>query len=439
MLASRAASLGPRSTWLGVPVGFVRIPSASLAGHRAKCSRRSSTRGSGGPSAQYPAVIVTTEPTVSPQAHAQRPPRTAPARLPRVARKAPPVLVRQIRNGIEESVHRGDVVEVDIDGRLLRGLGDPERVVNLRSCVKPFGVVALIEAGGIEAFDLAPPELALMASSHSGEDLHVRTLQGMLRRAGVSQTLIATGSEGMPLDALTAARLARDGEKASPIRHMCSGQHSVFLLLSRLRGWDPEGYWLDGHPAQVAYRSVVARAFATTPGRLRTGIDGCGVATYAFPLREVARAYALLADPSAVPPSDSRSSLEPALSQVREAMLAHPEMVGGTRDRLDTSLMKAAAGRLVSKGGMEALRGLAVLPTDGGTASGIALKIEDGDGYERGTWAATVEVLAQAGVLDGQALRVLARYHRPVDLDPHGRVGAEAIPEFELAPLGELL
>ena len=360
----------------------------------------------------------------------------------RVARKAAPVLVRQMRSGIEESVHRGDVVEVDPEGRLVRGLGDPDRIVNLRSCVKPFGVVTLIEAGGIEAFDLEPPELALMASSHSGEDLHVRTLQGMFRRAGVSQALIATGAEGMPLDALTAARLARDGEKASPVRHMCSGQHSVFLLLSRLRGWDPEGYWLDGHPAQAAYRAVIARAFGTTPGRLRTGIDGCGVATYAFPLREVARAYALLADPSAAPRGDSRSSLAHALTLVRDAMLAHPEMVGGTRDRLDTSVMKAAPGRLVSKGGMEALRGLAVLPGRGGTdaaASGIAIKIEDGDGYERGTWAATVEVLAQAGVLDGQALRVLARYHRPVDLDPHGRIGAEALPEFDLAPLGELV
>jgi len=360
-----------------------------------------------------------------------------------------------MRGGVEESVHRGDVVEVDVDGAMIRGLGDPDRVANLRSCVKPFGVVALIEAGGIEAFDLEPPEIALMASSHSGEDLHVRTLQAMYRRAGVSQALIATGSEGMPLDALTAARLARDGEKASPVRHMCSGQHSVFLLLSRLKGWDPERYWLDEHPAQVACRAVVARAFGTTPGRLRTAIDGCGIATYAFPLREIARAYALLADPSAVAASDVRSSLAPALARVRDAMLANPEMVGGTRDRLDTSLMKAAPGRIVSKGGMEALRGLAVLPgarpgANGGNgstngsgstvpAAGIALKIEDGDGYERGTWAATVEVLVQAGVLDGQAIRMLARYHRPVELDPHGRVGAEAIPDFDLAPLGELL
>ena len=36
-------------------------------------------------------------------------------------------------------------------------------------------------------------------------------------------------------------------------------------------------------------------------------------------------------------------------------------------------------------------------------------------------------------------VRELARYHRPVSLDPRGRVVAEAIPEFELAPVGELI
>ena len=210
------------------------------------------------------------------------------------------MLVRQVRNGIEESLHRGDIVEADANGRLIRSLGDPDRIVTLRSTVKPFGVVALIEAGGIEAFDLEPAELAIMASSHSGEDFHVRTLQGMFRRAGVSQAVLACGSDGMPLDTLTAARLARDGEKAGPIRHMCSGQHAVSLLLSRLKGWDLETYWQPDHPAQVAYRSAVARAYATTPEKLQTAIDGCGVQTYAFPLREVARAYAFLADPSAL-------------------------------------------------------------------------------------------------------------------------------------------
>jgi len=371
-----------------------------------------------------------------------------PRRSPTVAtsreRKAPPVLVRQLRDGIEESVHRGDIVESDAMGRLIRALGDPDRLVTLRSTVKPFGAVALLEAGGAEAFDLAPDEIAVLASSHSGEDIHVRTLQGIFRRSGVSQSVLACGSEGSPLDVLTASRLARDGEKAGPIRHMCSGQHSVFLLLSRLSGWSQDDYWHPEHPSQVAYRSAVARAFGTTPERLRTAIDGCGVETFAFPLREVARAYAFLADPTAVPATDSRSAVAAPLARVRDAMLANPEMVAGRHDRLDTSVMKATPGRTVSKAGMEALRGVAILAgprtgTQYAGASGLAVKIEDGDGYDRATWAASVEALRQAGVLDGQALRVLARYHRPTSLDPHGRVGAEAVAAFELAPVGELI
>jgi L-asparaginase II len=373
---------------------------------------------------------------------AVRRPARGPARDPEVGRHAPPVLVRQIRNGIIESEHRGHVVEVDASGRIIRLVGDPERLVMLRSTVKPFGLVALIEAGGIEAFDLTTAELAIMASSHSGEDLHVRTIQAMYRRAGVSQTLLACGTEGMPLDALTAARLARDGERPSPIRHMCSGQHSVFILLSRLGNWPLETYWQETHPAHVAYRDAVARAFGVRPDAMRTAIDGCGVLTYAFPLREVARAYALLAEPGAAAVDDPRRALAPALTIVRDAMLEHPEQVGGSRERLDTSAMKALPGRIVSKGGMEALRAIAILrgPRAGGPAgsTGMAIKIDDGDGRDRASWAVTVEALRQGGVLDGQPLRMLARYHRPVKLDPHGRVGAEAIVDFDLAPVGEL-
>jgi L-asparaginase II len=175
-----------------------------------------------------------------------------------------------------------------------------------------------------------------------------------------------------------------------------------------------------------------------------TAIDGCGMVTYAFAIRDVARAYALLADPDALPAGDPRAGVAPHLRSIRDAMLAHPELVAGTRDRLDTSLMKALPGRVVSKGGMEALRAVAILPgTRNGNgvrqASGMAVKIEDGGGFDRATWAACVEALRQAGVIDGQPLRVLARYHRPPETDPHGRLSSEAIANFELAPVGELI
>jgi L-asparaginase II len=248
----------------------------------------------------------------------------------------------------------------------------------------------------------------------------------------------------MPLDQLTAARLARDGERPGDIRHMCSGQHAAFLLLARLQGVPADEYWRDDHPTQMAVADVVARAFGTSAPKLRTSLDGCGIPTYAFTLREIARAFAFLANPEGVPSDDARASVAPYLVTIRDAMLALPEMVAGTRERLDTSVMKALPGRIVAKGGAEGLRAYAILPgprarSGAAIASGLALKIEDGGQTPRGPEVASVEALAQAGVLDGQALRVLGRYHHPITTDVHGREAAEAIASFELAPVGELL
>ena len=124
--------------------------------------------------------------------------------------------------------------------------------------------------------------------------------------------------------------------------------------------------------------------------------------------------------------------------------IAHPEMVAGTHDRVDTSLMKALSGQIASKTGAEGLRGVAILPgprsgNAHAAASGLAVTIEDGDGFDRASGAASIEALHQAGVVGEHALRELARYHRPPVLDPRGRAVGEAVPDFDLAPVGELI
>ena len=362
-----------------------------------------------------------------------------PARQPESHGAAAPILVRQIRGTVAESCHRGHVVEVAVDGTVLRVLGDPHTIVNLRSAVKPLGLAALVEAGGVAEFDLSTAELAVMAGSHSGEDLHVRTLQGVFRRAGVSQQFLGCGSEGSPLDALTAARLSRDGEKPGSIRHMCSGQHASILLLCRLNGWPYEDYWRPDHPVQALYAATVARAFGTSPSLLVESTDSCGVPTYAFPLHEVARAYAMLAHPDGLPAKDSRfeSGRCPDPHPRRDDRQPGHRGRHARSARLVRDEGTARANRL--EGRRRRAARLLLLPGDGHAARGVALKIEDGGGFDRAVSAASVETLKQVGALDPAALRALARYHRPAALDPRGEEVGEAVAAFELAPVGELL
>ena len=175
--------------------------------------------------------------------------------------------------------------------------------------------------------------------------------------------------------------------------------------------------------------------------RLITGIDGCGMLTYAFPLREVARAYAILADPGRSRP-DPRVALAQHLYDVRDAMLAHPELVAGTRDRLDTSLMKAAPGRVVARAAWRPCGASASWPAHAGR------------GRRHPEWPSrskTETVRARhvgrdrRGAPPGRgrrgpgAPRASPGITAAGSLDPHGRTGAEAVPEFELAPVGELI
>ena len=342
------------------------------------------------------------------------------------------------RGATIESRHRGHIVQVDAAGRVIRAAGTLDTTIMLRSTVKPFALVTLIESGAADEFGLTIPELAVLCSSHTGEDKHVRTLQAIFRRASVSQAALRCGSEGAPSDTLTAARLARDGELPGAIRHPCSGFHAASILLSVHSGWSIDDYIDPGHASQVATRETVARLLGRRPGTIRTSPDNCGLLTYEATLLELALGYLLLADPEGPTMDAARSPLVPALRRVRDAMMAAPDMVGGTNDNLDTELMRRRPGQLVSKAGADGLRAIGLVAGPGSAAGAMAIKIEDGDLSRRAVKAASVEALAQVGVLDDRDLRALEAYHHPVVRTPDRRDAATALPRFELAPLSEL-
>ena len=270
-----------------------------------------------------------------------------------------------------------------------------------------------------------------MAASHAGEDRHVRLVQAALRTGGLTRDALKCGTH-TPFDQETAQRLARDGEPPSELRHNCSGKHAAMALHAQAAGWDVDTYWQPDHPCQKAALEAVAAVSGVAKGKIKTAVDGCGVVSFAIPIRAIARTYAVLADPSVLPDAD----LGAALTRIRDAMIAYPELVSGERRQFDTDLMRAAPGRLVAKGGAEGLRCVGVLPgvvSDGGPALGVAVKIEDGDAARRAGPAATCEALRQVGVLGEVELSQLESYGSPEVLNlARGEPVGEVRAAFEL-------
>jgi L-asparaginase II len=321
---------------------------------------------------------------------------------------------------------------VATSGKLVASAGDADAIVFLRSSAKPFQLAPFVASSRFDAYDFpAPTEaLAIMAASHAGEDRHARTVQALLRAGGLSRDALACGTHP-PFDRETAERLLRDGEPPSVLRHNCSGKHAGMVLHAKAAGWPVEGYWQPDHPIQRLALETVAALSDVPADEIARGTDGCGVVTFGLPLRGLALAFARLADPSGL----ADAPLREALVRIRDAMMAHPELVAGERRMLDTELMRAAPRRVVAKGGAEGVQAVGVL--GGATADiplGLAIKIEDGDGARRARPAATLSALRQLGVLDEADLAGrLAAFASPPLRDPRGEPSGEVRPAFSLS------
>lgn len=273
---------------------------------------------------------------------------------------AAPVAVEVIRGGIVECVHRAHIAVVDRTGELLAWAGDPQVMMLPRSTLKPLLAVGLVELG------FAPErqeQLAVAASSHSGEAFHVEAVTAILSSIGLGPDALANTAD-WPFDAdARDAYIASGGAKDS-VHANCSGKHAGMLAACLAQGWDIDDYLSLEHPLQQALAAAVSAQVGQQLSAVT--VDGCGAPVWAMPLRAMATGFAGLA-------AAGRNS---AAATVADAMRAHPEYVGGSH-RDVTELMRAVPG-LVAKDGAEAVY-CAGLP-DG---RGVAIKVEDGGGRAR--------------------------------------------------------
>lgn len=311
-----------------------------------------------------------------------------------------------LRGGIVESIHSAVVAVVDSDGKLIASWGSPEICLFMRSSAKPFQVLPLLEAGGVEDFGFTLREIAVMCASHIGTDDHVNTVLSLQQKVGVSEENLLCGTH-QPLHAETANRLKEQGIQPTANRHNCSGKHTGMLALATLIGAPIKNYVDLDHPVQQLIFETLHRICDLEEGEISTGMDGCSVPTYALPLRAAALAFARLADPNGLPAGKAE-----ACRKVWRAMTAHPDMVAGP-GRFDTALMEAAEGVILTKGGAEGYQGISIAPGvcyEGSPAFGVALKIADGGGAGRARSIVALKVLKDLGVLSAHHMEQLSEF-----------------------------
>lgn len=307
------------------------------------------------------------------------------------------ILVNVIRGETVESIHRGHIVIVDGNGGTVAAVGDPSTVSFYRSAAKPFQAMPCITGGAADRFGFDIQEIAMACASHSGEPVHVKLAAGMLSKIGLSHSDLHCGTH-LPFYTREAHRMIAASERATELHNNCSGKHIAMLALAKHIGADIADYESIDNPVQQEILKSISAFSGIAVGEIAIGTDGCAVPNFAVPLIAMARSFARL-----VYPSDFDENTQDACRRIVKVMSTYPEIIGGT-DRLDTILMQATPGKLISKVGADGVWLCAVLPSDRWPSGlGIAIKIEDGDDlFSRSVTA--VEILRQLGILETDGL-----------------------------------
>jgi L-asparaginase II len=319
----------------------------------------------------------------------------------------PVPLVEVWRGGVVESRHRGHVCACEADGRVVAQLGEPEMTTYLRSSAKPFQALPLVASGAADRFGFDERELAIACGSHSGEPLHEETVAGMLRKIGLDASALKCGVHE-PFNREVALAMRERGEPFRVLQNNCSGKHAGLLALALHLGAPIETYDQLDNPVQQAILRVVAQFSGVPEPEIAIGVDGCGVPVFAVPVRAMALMYARLV----APPLEFDRMTRRACARIVQAVTTHPELVGGAGERLDTEMMRATRGTVVSKIGAEGVYTAGVRPCARWPRGlGLAFKIEDGENL-RARPTVVIESLRQLDVLDDAALTTLAPYAR---------------------------
>lgn len=295
--------------------------------------------------------------------------------------------IHLLREGIVESRHFAEAVICDERGRVLASAGSSEVGAFIRSSLKPFQALTVLNTGTLERFQLNDRDLSIMCGSHQGTMQQVRQVFNIFWNSDI------------PVDRLQCPIPV--GRK-SQLEYNCSGKHAGMLAVCKQRNWPLDSYMQSNHPVQQLILKQVADLLKMPAAEFITAHDDCGVPTIFMQLDQMGWLYAQLS-----------SGKNVHMERVVRAMTHHPTFVAGP-ESFDTDLMEATNGSLVSKTGAEGVQCVGRI----GEGMGLAIKVRDG--AKRAKYAAAIHVLREMGWIDPNVAEQLS--NRYLALSPYKRL-----------------
>ncbi len=219
-----------------------------------------------------------------------------------------PVTVEVTRGSLVESRHRGAVVAVDGDGKVVFSVGDIDAPTFPRSGLQgDAGAAADGKRRGGCLWLRRQGTGARLLLAQVGEDEHVALAAAMLARAGRGVETLECGAHWSSSQR-TVIHQARTMDKPTALHNNCSGKHAGLRLRLLPSGVDPKGYVGYDHPLQAEIRGVMESLTGAVLGHDNCGTDGCSIPTYAVPLRGLAHGFAKMATGTGLEPLRAKAS-----------------------------------------------------------------------------------------------------------------------------------
>jgi len=325
------------------------------------------------------------------------------------------VLVK--RGNRVESRHCIHAAVVNKHNELVAKVGNPHFSTYFRSSAKPYQTLALFRSGVIDHFDFSEKEIALISSSHNGEDFHVGGVRKILKQTGTKEIDLKCGYHP-PYFQSAAEKLYQQKQEKNPIYNNCSGKHAGMLAACVYHNYDLLTYLKPDHPHQKLIRNIVSEFSEIPFNDLNIAIDGCGVPVFYLSLAQMANMNVKYV-----------MNQEKAIKRIFNAIIKYPEYLAGT-DRFDTEFIRILQDRAITKVGAEAIQSFMFLEPE---PLGVVIKNEDGQ--FRGVESASIEILLQLKLITETEAENLRKFWRPRLKNHAGTLVGEIIPDIEIENL----